>query len=507
MPILGDGQVFERYRIVRWLGSGYSGESYEAEDRMLLRKVTLKLIHPWATLPDSARRQFFREMQSLSTLNHPYLAAVLDYGESDGRLYVARRYVNNGSLLGTNGRLWYHPPLAVADTFTYTYQLAQALHYIHQHGHVHGSLTFTNVLVLRGPNVEGEADHAPFLIADIGLATFVRRFGRPQIETLPVSAAPEQLGRRITPASDQFALAVLLYFWLAGRPPYLGTPEEVEKLKLSGQLTPPSALHPALTREQDKLILRALAVYPEERHTSVLAFARALKETHASTTPVPAPPFTAFLAQPETPRTSLLLPVHETLRAQASERELLVNPSGLAPLPSAEAPGMPEPTTSPALARLLSLASPQPAAADHTPQNGEIGAPLPQTPRPQENEPAPDALPEAGFSARDFPRLIVSSPYTNSSYEFVLMNQEVSIGRAGSSDLRLEKDDLTSRHHALLRREGQRALLFDKRSYNGVFVNGQQIAAGQGYELADGDHISIGNYELIYRSIPGENGS
>src|SRR5581483_89401 len=111
MPILGDGQVFERYRIVRWLGSGIAGESYEAEDRILQRKVTLKLIHPWATLPDSARRQFFREMQGISLLNHPHLATVLDYGETDGRIYVARRYVSSGSLLGSNGRLWFHPPL------------------------------------------------------------------------------------------------------------------------------------------------------------------------------------------------------------------------------------------------------------------------------------------------------------------------------------------------------------------------------------------------------------
>ncbi|HEU5374979.1 MAG TPA: hypothetical protein VFV38_06050, partial [Ktedonobacteraceae bacterium] len=97
MPTLGDGQIFERYRIIRWLGSGVAGESYEAEDRMLLRKVTLRLIHPWGMLPDSARRQFFREMQGISALNHPYLATVLDYGEIDGRVYVARRYVSNGS--------------------------------------------------------------------------------------------------------------------------------------------------------------------------------------------------------------------------------------------------------------------------------------------------------------------------------------------------------------------------------------------------------------------------
>jgi len=101
MQVLQEGQRFERYRIQRCLSSSVSGTSYEAGDTLLLRKVTLKLIHPWATLSDAARRQFFREMQGISTLTHPYLAAVLDYGEVDGQLYIARRYVTPGSLLGS----------------------------------------------------------------------------------------------------------------------------------------------------------------------------------------------------------------------------------------------------------------------------------------------------------------------------------------------------------------------------------------------------------------------
>ncbi len=74
MSALEINQSFERYRIMQWLGNGISGESYEAEDTMLHRNVTLKLIHPSSSLPDSARRQFFRELQGVSILNHPYLA-------------------------------------------------------------------------------------------------------------------------------------------------------------------------------------------------------------------------------------------------------------------------------------------------------------------------------------------------------------------------------------------------------------------------------------------------
>ncbi|HEU5199350.1 MAG TPA: FHA domain-containing protein [Ktedonobacterales bacterium] len=598
MPLLGDGQIFERYRIIRWLGSGSTGESYEAEDQMLLRKVTLKLIHPWTTLPDSARRQFFREMQGISSLNHPYLAAVLDYGGSDGRLYVARRYISSGSLLGTDGRLWYRPPLTIADAFTYAHQLAHVLQYVHQHGYLHASLTFTNVLVLRGPNLEQEADYAPFLVADIGLANFVRRFGTPQVEALPVSAAPEQLGKRVAPASDQFALAVLLYFWLTGRPPYLGTPAEVEKLKLTETITPLSTLNPSLTPEQDRIILRALAVYPEKRYPSVLAFTEALKETQparpeAFASPIPTQaemPHTLFQSttnelptseQPTEARAKLPASSHQTSGAQSDEshhsalEELLTHPhiahpeskrgfssaqtteqepATLPTLPETPRPeeeivqfdftsspiisekpaalaeevptaqSLPETAAEPSIqhetspettpgpisneqplppVEATSVEAELPAASEEPAPSGRAGQASADT----SSTDAPSALPKtrAAYTrpGGDLPRLIVFSPYTNSTYEYPLTRAEINIGRAGASDLHLEQDDLTSRHHALLKCEGERVLIFDKRSFNGVFINGQQIEVGHGYELTDGDHIGIGNYELIFRSALG----
>ncbi|HEY3991844.1 MAG TPA: FHA domain-containing protein [Ktedonobacteraceae bacterium] len=821
MPTLEDGQLFERYRVHKWLGSGIAGESYEAEDRILQRKVTLKLIHPWATLPDAARRQFFREMQGISLLNHPYLATVLDYGEIEGRIYVARRYVSSGSLLGTNGRFWFHPPLPVANAFKYAHQLAQALQYIHQHGYLHGSFTFANVLVLRGPNSEHETDYAPFLMADIGLATFVRRFGHPRIGTFPVSAAPEQLGKRVTPASDQFALAVLLYFWLAGRPPYLGTSSEVEHQKLSEIITPLSILNPGVTLEQDSIVLRALTVYPEDRYPSVLNFTEELIASLSSANRLYAPPltpqsetspvanthkapdkvvanrvetetqeeparhiqnaatdttaeelsmptpssqsqtkpyhsaleellalpetntgdvpsnnetniaadeeheestediqqedFALFPALPETPpvgeipaqaefafiasektteqqtnkQTGPLAtePDMDALYNQAADKPALEVPSDLPdntdsppldehqpaledaptasgpdepssideeeiptvpqagfaiseegliiyslddfppfselispiilpdepllsneeniptvplrePAASANEDMAPHPSDKPAsLENISTPANPQvevfQAAEDERPlveqTNRQVASqatseeiipavpPIEPANTPVEsveplssNEPAlledaedantlmppkielapvdedplilhePDPpqladtsddktaailetvdMPQAQISspiqeahetggatyppideAIIAPRLLISSPYTSSSYEFLLIDEETNIGRAGTSNLYLEQDNLTSRHHALLKRVGERALIFDKRSHNGVFLNGQKIEVGRGYELADGDHIGIGNYELIFRAAP-----
>src|SRR6266702_4266907 len=84
---------------------------------------------------------------------------------------------------------------------------------------------------------------------------------------------------------------ILLHsFWLMGRPPYLGSPEEIEHLKLTETIEPLHSLNPNVTSEQETALRQALAVYPEERYPSVLAFADALLATLAppsESTPLP----------------------------------------------------------------------------------------------------------------------------------------------------------------------------------------------------------------------------
>ena len=504
MPTLEEGQVFERYFIIRWLGNGVSGESYEAKDIMLQQKVTLKLIHPWTLLPDSARRQFFREMQGIGRLRHSYLAPVLDYGENKGKLYVARRYTTSGSILGNEGRMWFHPPLKIPEAIRYSHQLARALAYIHNHGYLHGGLTFTNILVLRGPNVENDPHHEPFLLADIGLANFVRRFGQTQPPPLPITAAPEQLGKRVIPASDQFALAVLLFSWLAARPPYLGSPEEIEHQKLTESIASLRALNSEVTSEQEAILRRALAVYPDERYPSILEFTQALLATitpqaqlsaQPEPVPEPAPPATPD-PTPPAPDTPTPLPVPVPVPVPMPKPDPVPNPQP-EPTPAPEPPVIPEPA---------------PPAPD-------IPSPLPEpASEPQQEQAQPATQPEsavqkaailspelASTSALDPSeiapgpaRFIITSPYGEGPQEVMLEREETTIGRAGSSAILLEHDTQTSRHHALLKREASQYIIYDRRSFSGVFVNGQRLIDDAGHILVDGDHVGIGNYELVF---------
>ena len=438
MPTLETGQSFERYRIIQWLGSSVSGESYEAEDTMLHRKVTLKLIHPTQTLPDAARRQFYRQMQGVSILNHSYLAQVLDYGEFDGKLYVARRFVSSGSLLSYNGRLWFQAPLDVFDAVHYGHQLAQALQYIHNRGYVHGALTLSNILVLCDPNSELKGEKTPFLLADAGLTHFVRSSSEKNSSPLPITAAPEQLYKRIIPASDQFSLAVLLYFWLTGRLPYIGSSEEIEQLKLTETITPLSSFNPNITVEQDGVVLRALSVSPEDRYQSVQAFADALLLT--------------------------LSPKTQPVFATELSNHIFLND--------------------------LDLSEPTPQFP--TKQVTEATRPI---------EPETEMLVQKAEDSAIIAHLIVFSPYAQEPVIVELYDEEMTIGRAGSSDILLDRDELTSRHHALLKHENGRFLIYDRRSANGVQVNGLPIQGDNGYPLIDGDHIKIGNYELTFRTV------
>ena len=95
---------------------------------------------------------------------------------------------------------------------------------------------------------------------------------------------------------------------------------------------------------------------------------------------------------------------------------------------------------------------------------------------------------------------IITSPYTQEPAQIMLEGDEITIGRAGSSDILLDYDALTSRHHALLKRETERYVIYDRRSISGVFVNGQKLVDDAGEPLSDGDFVRIGNYELRFRS-------
>src|SRR5581483_7943136 len=96
------------------------------------------------------------------------------------------------------------------------------------------------------------------------------------------------------------------------------------------------------------------------------------------------------------------------------------------------------------------------------------------------------------------PHLLITSHYQTEPRKVLLENELITVGRAGSSDILLDFDNLTSRHHAILKYDHEQYVIFDQRSAQGVYVNGQKLTAGVGWRLTDGDTITIGAYTLIF---------
>lgn len=453
MAVLEDGQSIAHYHITLYLGSGFSGESYEAEDAQLQRKVALKLLHPWSRLPEIARRQFFRDMQGLSLLTHPYIAATFDYGETDAYLYIARRFVGPGSLLGNEGRLWFRPPFEVLDAFHYAHQLAQALFHMHQQGYVHGALTLANILVLQGQKIDDGSEFTPFLLADVGVTSFIRRFGQPATTLYAITAAPEQFESRTVAASDQYALAVLLFLWLSGRLPFIGSPTEVAQLKHNETIPSLLLINPHVSLQQEGILRRALSAHPEERYPSILAFTQALL---ASLPPAELTPHI-----PDTPA---------------------INTEPLQPL-------LPE--------LLHTSVETETENAESIPVAHDVQI---QTDAHTQIEKAiHEEIDASSFRPSLSPQLLITPPNNEGTQIISLEQDVVNIGRAGSSDILLDQDPYISRHHARIQRDGTHYLLFDQSSTLGVFVNGKQLADGVAYSLCDNDDIMIGEYMLVFR--------
>lgn len=114
---------------------------------------------------------------------------------------------------------------------------------------------------------------------------------------------------------------------------------------------------------------------------------------------------------------------------------------------------------------------------------------------------APTVMPgsTAQATAERHARFILRADNGDVLQEYSLEKPEISIGRAPNSDILLSKDKLTSRRHATLRYENDNYVLYDERSANGTFVNGQQLEEMTPRVLQDGDQVGIGEHELIFQ--------
>src|SRR5438094_4914118 len=258
------GQQLGNYRLLRKIGQGNFAEVYLGEHLYLERLAAIKVLH--VQMETQAQEQFRLEARTIANLQHPHIVSVHDFGIAEQTPYLVMEYTPGGTLRSA------HPKgtqLPFEQIVTYVKQIASALDYAHQHRVIHRDVKPENILL----NAKGE-----IVLSDFGLAVVQHTLDSLSTHNpagTPLYMAPEQIQRHPCAASDQYALGIIVYEWLAGEVPFRGGLFEVFSHHLSH--SPPSLCErlPDLPRAVEETVFKALAKDPAHRFATVRAFATA----------------------------------------------------------------------------------------------------------------------------------------------------------------------------------------------------------------------------------------
>ena len=257
---MADRVLGERYRIVRHLARGGMAEVYLAHDELLDRQVAVKVLFPELADDASFVERFHREARAAAGLSHPNIVSVYDFGQDDGAYFMVMEYVEGETLrdiVRSRGPL---PPDEAAGIAA---DVAAALEVAHRHGIVHRDVKPGNVLISDMVKV------ADFGIARAGGARESLTQTGAVLGTATYLAPEQAQGQPVDPRTDLYAVGVVLYEMLAGRPPFRGeTPVAVAYQHLSETPVPPSQHNPEVPPALDAVVLKAMAKDPAQRHAS-----------------------------------------------------------------------------------------------------------------------------------------------------------------------------------------------------------------------------------------------
>ncbi|MBL7261228.1 serine/threonine-protein kinase [Paractinoplanes lichenicola] len=260
----GSSLLAGRYRLVERLGAGGMSVVWRGFDEVLGRQVAVKVLPPSTSTDPAFRRRLRAEAQAAARLSHPNITNVYDYGEAttvDGEPvpYVVMELIDGESLAAVLARVrklpWQHAVRITAE-------VAAALAAAHSRGIVHRDVTPANVmLTATGAKV-----------VDFGISALI---GENDIDPdgsllgTPAYLAPERLeGGQVSPATDVYAVGLLIYRTLIGQLPWdVGT---TTALLRAHQYTEPEPLPPVdgLPDEVDALVGRCLEKRPDDRPSS-----------------------------------------------------------------------------------------------------------------------------------------------------------------------------------------------------------------------------------------------
>ncbi|MFC5409495.1 serine/threonine-protein kinase [Larkinella bovis] len=248
-------QSIRGYTLTQWVGAGGMGEVYQAFHADTQRTVAIKLL----SRVEQAER-FRNEASVQASLRHPHIALVYEFFVEKGLWCLVLEYIEGPTIeqfIQKNG------PLTEESAWKVLGQIASALEYLHSRGIVHRDLKAGNIKIAR---------HGKAKLLDFGLARFAnspKLTHQGYLIGTASSMAPEQFSGQSSPASDCWALGVLLYEMLTGQSPFGGsTHSEISRRIQRGDYLAPRKLNPNLSKASERLIDKLLTVSPERRLTA-----------------------------------------------------------------------------------------------------------------------------------------------------------------------------------------------------------------------------------------------
>ncbi|MEX1270840.1 MAG: Stk1 family PASTA domain-containing Ser/Thr kinase, partial [Acidimicrobiia bacterium] len=281
----------DRYQLVAHLARGGMADVYQGYDRLLNRKVAVKILHAQLSGDDAFVKRFRKEAQAAANLTHPNIVGIYDWGQLDTTYFIVMELVEGRSLrevLKSEGTLLPRRAVEIAA------DVSAALSVAHRAGLVHRDIKPGNILLAPDGTVK---------VTDFGIA---RAWDDSQELTKTGAVmgtatyfSPEQAqGSTADERSDVYSVGVVLYEMLAGAPPFRGdNPMAVAYQHVSQAAAAPSTLNPDVPESLDGIVLTAMAKSPDDRYQTAEAMRQDLWAALQGRTPVASTPAAAGFAQ------------------------------------------------------------------------------------------------------------------------------------------------------------------------------------------------------------------
>jgi len=278
------GHQIGDYTLTKHLGDGGMGSIFLAQKSASEDTFALKLLLREFASDEEFRQRFVREAAVMRQLQHPNIIPVYDSGEDQGFLFFVMHWVRGMSLyeLGLKRRF---SPVAAYQILN---PIASALDYAHDRGVIHRDIKPGNIMIEitnDGTNTQNQVFLMDFGLSKVMTWTGITRTGM-SVGT-PQYMSPEQvLDETLTPASDVYSLAIVVYEMLLGRLPFIAKkPEQIAMMQIEQTPPQPTQLNSQFPKALEMVLLKALDKKAAERYPKATDFARDFSEAARVLTP------------------------------------------------------------------------------------------------------------------------------------------------------------------------------------------------------------------------------